>query len=68
MPLAANTLADVSPQYAQAMALLLAAETFLSSAQDSRKPLELRVDLDKAALKLLAESTNHILQPGRSAA
>jgi hypothetical protein len=66
MLLNADALADCSPQYAQAMALLLAGETFLSAAQDSGKPLELRVELDRAAHKLLTESANHVLRSHRS--
>jgi hypothetical protein len=50
------------PDYARPVAMLLAGESFLSAAQDSSKPQDLRTELEKAGCKLLAKSVDLALK------
>lgn len=67
MTLDPDALVDSGRTNSHATALLLAGETFLSAARDPHKPLELRARLEKAALVLLSESAQHILDSRKSA-
>lgn len=62
-----DALKDSDQQYSHATALLLAGETFLSAARDIHKPMALRAELEKAALKLLGESAGYVLRPRNTA-
>lgn len=66
MTLDPDALEDSGRQSSHATALLLAGESFLSAARDPRKPLELRVQLEKAGLRLLSESVHQVFQSRKS--
>jgi hypothetical protein len=62
LELSGAALAGATAPELHATALLLAGETFLASARDPHKPLEVRAQLERAGLRLIEKSARNALE------